>query len=125
MFPLLLAHLWGDYILQNDWMVRNKTSNSGACAVHVLMYGIPFLFIMDMTASAWLVIVITHFIIDRYRLARYVIYARNRCVDNYKLKDSDAFGFRSGTPEHISFFVCVLVDNTLHLTINYLAYTYL
>lgn len=38
-----VAHLTGDFILQNDWMVRNKKVRSFACLVHVLVYLLPFL----------------------------------------------------------------------------------
>ena len=32
----------GDYILQSDWMVREKGRNSFACMVHCIAYGLPF-----------------------------------------------------------------------------------
>lgn len=34
----LLLHLWGDYILQSDWMATNKTRNHWAAAVHAGCY---------------------------------------------------------------------------------------
>ena len=41
---VFVAHLVGDFILQNEWMALNKKRNSFACLVHVLVYLIPFLF---------------------------------------------------------------------------------
>jgi hypothetical protein len=38
-----VAHLIGDFILQNDWMASNKKHGSVACLLHVLVYLIPFL----------------------------------------------------------------------------------
>jgi len=39
-----VAHMVGDFILQNDWMALNKKRNSFACAVHAVVYLMPFLF---------------------------------------------------------------------------------
>ncbi len=39
----LVAHLVGDFILQNEWMASNKKHRSFACLVHVLVYLLPFL----------------------------------------------------------------------------------
>ena len=72
----LILHLIGDYLLQSDWMALNKTKCSKAAAAHALVYSLPFL-ILDPSLAAFSVICITHFFIDRFRLARYVVYARN------------------------------------------------
>ncbi len=39
-----LAHLIGDYLLQNDWMASGKKSSSWICLAHVATYLLPFLF---------------------------------------------------------------------------------
>jgi Protein of unknown function (DUF3307) len=76
----LLAHLWGDYLLQSDWMAQNKTKRFGPAAFHAFVYALPFL---PLAWSArdpslcWFVIISTHFVIDRYRLARYLVWAKN------------------------------------------------
>jgi hypothetical protein len=72
----LLCHLIGDYLLQSDWMATEKTKKSTAALAHVLTYGLPFL-LLTHSISALFVIVGTHFIIDRWRLARYVVWAKN------------------------------------------------
>lgn len=72
----LLAHAIGDYILQSDWMAMEKTKRSWAALCHVVTYAVPFLFFRP----SWLalaVIVGTHFVIDRWRLARFVVWAKN------------------------------------------------
>ena len=42
MFEMLIGHLVGDYLLQNDWMAENKAKHKGlgwlTCAVHCLLY---------------------------------------------------------------------------------------
>ena len=60
----LLAHLAGDYVLQSDWMAREKTSRIAVALAHALCYSLPFLFLRP-SLAAWLVIVGTHATIDR------------------------------------------------------------
>ncbi len=72
----LLAHLIGDYILQSHWMAENKTKAFWPAFVHALLYSLPFVLIAP-SGQAWGVIFFTHFLIDRYRLARYLVWAKN------------------------------------------------
>jgi hypothetical protein len=72
----LVAHAIGDYLLQSDWMANEKTKRSLAAALHAITYAIPFLWLRPSWA-ALAVIVGTHFLIDRWRLARFVVWAKN------------------------------------------------
>lgn len=72
----LVAHAVGDYILQSDWMATRKTSSSVAAAAHAICYTLPFLLITQAPA-ALAVICGTHFVIDRWRLARFVVWLKN------------------------------------------------
>lgn len=65
----LLAHLFGDYVIQNHWMANTKTVKTRAALVHALTYCIPFLLLAP-SGHALLAIGVTHFVIDRFRLAR-------------------------------------------------------
>jgi hypothetical protein len=59
-----VAHLIGDFILQNEWMVASKKTKSYVCLVHVVVYLIPFL----LTGLQWwqiLLIGAQHFVQDR------------------------------------------------------------
>lgn len=77
----LLAHLFGDYVLQSDWMANNKQQKWLPAIAHALTYGLCFLVMMLVTGTvsvpALAVIVLTHLAIDHWRLARYVVYAKN------------------------------------------------
>ena len=74
----LVAHAIGDYVLQSDWMANQKIKRLWIALVHALTYYIPFAFLVpDISMKAWLVIVITHAVIDRWRLARYVCWLKN------------------------------------------------
>ncbi len=72
----LTAHVVGDYILQSDWMATEKTKRSLAAIAHVATYFLPFL-ALTTSWKALLFIAGTHFIIDRWRLARYICWAKN------------------------------------------------
>lgn len=72
----LLAHLIGDYCLQSHWMATTKTSKSSAALIHAVLYTVPFLLITR-TPVVLAVICSTHFVIDRWRLARYVVWLKN------------------------------------------------
>jgi hypothetical protein len=72
----LLCHFIGDYFLQSSWMANEKTKSHFPALVHVLTYGLAFLFLRPSWAALF-VIVSTHFVIDRWRLARYVCWAKN------------------------------------------------
>jgi len=58
-----LAHLIGDFLIQNEWMAVNKKNNPFVAFVHVLAYLIPYVF----TGLLWwqiALIGITHFAQD-------------------------------------------------------------
>jgi hypothetical protein len=146
----LILHLIGDYLTQSDWMAQNKTKSSLPAAVHALVYGAPFLLFLVANAPnptlAGFVIVGTHFLIDRYRLARYVVWAKNWLgprtpwyfeadgtwtdVDRGKVARSGewatapwsackATGYPPERPAWLAVWLLIIADNTLHLAINY------
>lgn len=131
----LLLHLWGDYILQSDWMAKGKTSWWFPCSVHVLFYSAGFL-LLHPSWLAMLVVAGTHYLIDRYRLARLVVYVKNWIPakpEFWRKNWGPVFwyhtltptGYPEGTPDFMAVWLLIIADNTLHLTINYLALRYL
>lgn len=66
----LILHLVGDYVTQNHWMANRKTQSTIPCLVHVVLYTLPFL-LLQPSWEALAVIAGTHFVIDRFRLAKY------------------------------------------------------
>ena len=128
----LLAHAIGDYVLQSDWMATEKTKKSVAALCHVLTYVLPFLFLRP-SWPAMAVIVGTHFVIDRWRLARFVIAAKNWLGGN-PLRESlisywhgcnQATGYPENTPVWLSVWLLIIADNIMHVAINGLALKYL
>lgn len=113
-------HLIGDYITQNHWMAINKTENSLkgylACFIHVAIYSLPFLFIASF--NAFLIIFISHFLVDKYRLAIYLIKLKN-----WEWKSLN-FGFSEETPVWLSMWLMIITDNSIHIIINFFTIKY-
>jgi hypothetical protein len=111
-FGLLIGHLAGDYILQNDWQAANKIKPGWrgllACVVHCLLYG----FAIWVFAHHWLpwygaaAVAILHFPVDRFRLARHWM----------QLVGQAQFATGPLAPWSV-----VVVDNVIHLLVLYTA----
>lgn len=118
----LLAHLIGDYTLQSDWMARTKKQSWMSCSIHALFYTLPFLFLIDdISGTAMFWIWLTHLVIDKTMLVSNVIRLRNMLGDGFRpwrSGETSAFGMYKDVPQHVQFFVFVLVDNTLHILCN-------
>lgn len=137
----ILAHAIGDYIIQSDWMARNKTKNDWAALIHAVTYSLPFLLIIPYQSFpvVWLAIVLSHFVIDRYRLARYLCWIKNgprQRQSNHTTLISDwwthgewvpitATGYPSAMPPWMSFWLLIAADNIAHVCINGLAIRFL
>ena len=112
----LICHLVGDYVLQTDWMARTKASSLVAAVVHSMVYSLPFVLI---TGLSWALLVIwsTHTLIDRYRLASFVIRLKR-----WSWKDGE---INTSLSADINMMLLIVIDNTIHLTINYFSIKYL
>ena len=121
----LLLHLIGDYVTQTDWMATEKTRKNAAAVAHAVVYSLPFMLLTD-SLPALLTICLTHLWIDRYRLARYVVFAKNWATNrNLKWADCSATGYPSTTPAWLAVWLLIITDNTMHLCINYAALRWL
>ena len=115
----LLLHFIGDYITQSDWMANEKTKRAWPALCHSIVYSLPFLLIVDL--PGWLAIWSTHYLIDRYRLARYVCYAKNFLGSReywYKWDDCKGTGYYKDRPAWLSVWLLIIADNTIHIIIN-------
>ena len=122
---LLVAHLIGDYVLQTDWMAQEKTKGVLPALVHAVVYTVPFIFIFGDIFEPLLLIAITHFIIDRWRLARYVNWARNWVGPPSHLHswyDCQKTGCHKDRPDWIAVWLMIITDNAMHLLINGVAW---
>jgi len=144
----LIAHLWGDYVLQNHWMAVTKKHKlwwgALACLIHATLYTLPFAFLVDWSeprvAAAKLTLIgSTHYVIDRKQII-------NRWANFYGAGKlgwlmQRIFGLLrklagSSDPAHARFsipnsmcpdappflgvWLVIIIDNTVHLTINHI-----
>jgi len=114
----LVAHAVGDYVLQSDWMANEKTKRSVAALAHVFTYALPFLFLRP-SVTALAVIVGTHFMIDRWRLARFVVWAKNFLgPGNPPWALCSGTGYPAGRPPWLAVWLLIIADNVMHVLIN-------
>jgi hypothetical protein len=119
----LVAHAVGDYILQSDWMADNKTKDSVAAAIHAITYTLPFLLI-TWSPVPLAVICGTHFVIDRWRLARFVVWLKNGPYSiqrGYVWKPITATGYPDHKPPFLAIWLLIIADNILHVICNAVA----
>lgn len=108
----ILFHFLGDYIFQNNWMANNKTSKNLPAFIHATIYSLPFILFLNINFYFWLIIYISHYLIDRYRLAVYWVKLVNW---NWKSKN---FGFKESVPMWLSCWLMIIIDNIFHICIN-------
>jgi len=126
----LLLHAIGDYVIQSDWMANKKAEKSwtglAAVIVHALTYTLPFL-VLTQKPLAIFAIFFTHWIIDRHRLARYVVWAKNFIGppgSNYPWAECNATGYHKDRPPFMAIWLYIYADNVLHVICNGAAILY-
>jgi hypothetical protein len=115
-----IAHLFGDYVIQSDWMAAEKTKRWWPAVAHAVTYGLPFL-LLTQHLVALVIIVGTHAVIDRYRLARHVAWTKNNLAPagyNPPWRECKATGYSESKPRWMAVWLMIVADNTLHVAIN-------
>lgn len=132
LFVGLLAHGVGDYVFQSEWMAREKTERWAPALAHGAAYSVPFVALVVLPPwlrgsllSGLLALAIlggTHVVLDRFRLARHVIFAMNRLLSPPRYwrpwPECSKTGYPPGKPEWMAFWLMVIVDNLIHILIN-------
>jgi hypothetical protein len=116
----LLAHLVGDYIFQTHHQASEKTKRWGPAVAHAATYTAAYL-PLTRNFKALVVIGGSHVLIDRYRLARHIVWAKNQFAPEAYRPEHTATGYPDDTPPWLSFWLLIAADNTLHLLINHIA----
>ena len=146
----LLAHLIGDYVLQNHWMAMRKTHSFIVALVHGFFYALPFIILFE--PSWWQILLIqgSHVLIDYFRVASWwkrfwgvgeigwlpgkllpligykPIVKHSGNDDNAETSIVLARNFPASNdiidraPVYLDIWLLILIDNTLHLSINHL-----
>lgn len=112
----LVAHAVGDYILQSDWMANQKTKQTIAALIHATLYSLVFLLFRP-SITAFTVILVSHFLIDRFRLARYVVWLKNQMKPGTR-QQLTATGYPDDAPFWLTVWLLIIADNILHVLIN-------
>jgi hypothetical protein len=114
----LVAHAVGDYLLQNDWMARHKGGSHLAALTHVFFYSLPFLFLTQNPLTL-VVIAGTHFAIDRWRLARFLIWGWSRIFPGGRpWNECSKTGHPPDLPDYMARWLLIIVDQIMHILIN-------
>lgn len=117
---LALAHLLGDYVVQTHHQARRKTESWAQALAHAASYTACHLLV---TRSPWRLAVIggTHAVIDHYRLAKHVNWAKNQLAPAEYRPGHTWSGYPEETPDWLAGWLLFITDNTIHLGINALA----
>lgn len=89
MFELLLGHLAGDYLLQNEFMAMNKSKNTWigwlAAFIHCILYTFAVCLFTWNFQLIWIIAVfLSHFPIDKFGLAdKYMRYIKRSGLKDY------------------------------------------
>lgn len=129
---MLLGHLTGDYLMQTDVQARYKSKRGIqghlVCLIHCWVYASTvMLFVVASTrdplsiplmrlAQMFLMIMLTHYPIDRWSLARWWLSSIGRRPPGPTIHDA---------MDGVYWLVYVVVDNTMHLllmTVGFMAF---
>lgn len=119
----LVCHLIGDYVIQSDWMATEKTKRLWPAFVHAVSYSIPFWFIIDWDRQPWalFVIVLSHAVIDHWRLARHVCWGKNLASPaafRHPWTECVGTGYHRDRPAWLAVWLMIITDNVMHVLIN-------
>lgn len=121
---ILLAHLVGDYLLQTHWMATQKVTRWWPAIAHGLTYTIPYVFVTQ-SPLALFVIFSTHVVIDRFRLAKHLMWFKNQFAPKANrptwAEAKANAGYNQDVPAWMSTWLMIVADNTVHLIINTIA----
>ncbi len=113
----ILAHLVGDYLFQTHHQAVRKTAAWGPALAHAATYTAAHL-PLTRNWKALAVIGGTHALVDRYRLARHVVWAKNQLAPAEHRPEHTATGYPEATPPWLAVWLLIAADNTIHLLIN-------
>lgn len=129
---ILLGHLIGDYLLQNNWMANNKSKHKGlgwfTCVVHCILYTLAVCVTTWTFTIEWVIWVFcTHFFIDKFALAeKYLKYIKGRSIQKFLVdEESQEYSPHTSLRGSVVLFVYIAVDNTLHLILMVYGWRYL
>jgi len=129
-FRMVLGHLVADYLLQNNWMAKNKKQQKLPLLVHCLIYTVVVGgFTPEFPIYLWPLIFLSHIILDGTHLIdKWFQLIRGRSIkamkDDYISLISCSYANDDDVMRHssiaITWFVQIVADNTIHIGLLYL-----
>jgi len=134
----LLVHGFADFFFgQASYQAINKSKKNAPAIFHAFLYTACFL-ILTLHWKALILIGVTHFLIDRYSIPKYLLFAREWILNPKSWRatwaSSNQTGFFDHTgdewgysntdkirPQFLTVWLYIIVDNLMHLFINYMA----
>jgi hypothetical protein len=140
-FRLILGHLVGDYLLQNNWMALNKKKHQNVAIIHCLIYTFCILIFVlpEIWAAAklmgilWMLVVIpsiyfSHYLIDSTNIVdKWLGFIGGRSYESTKQYLMNETPTEEQKRYMVSYTALVqtVADNTLHLLFLYLIFVFL
>ena len=140
----LIAHIFGDYVLQSDWMARAKKTWLYVAFIHAIIYTVPFLLFFG-PCWALVIICVTHALIDHYDphklwMRFYGVFQQGWIMKGIRLRQRDkwktycdernykyedvTYPEESPPPDFLGVWGTIINDNAWHLLINWAALAY-
>ena len=131
---ILLGHLLGDYVFQNQWMALSKNRNTGRCLVHCAVYTACVCILTSSNLWWQAIVFLSHFPIDRWSLGeRWLKLIRGRSIEEFIRNGHEDLGLPAeATAEQrhnyvaarggFSALVFAAVDNTFHVVLMFLGW---
>lgn len=121
-FEMLLGHLTGDYLLQNDYLAKNKADNTLAgwlaAVIHCILYTFAVCLFMWNFQLIWIAVVFcSHFFIDKFAFGKwYLKHIKGMEMDDYRSY------YHGELHAGFTAVVYTVTDNTMHLILMWGAY---
>jgi hypothetical protein len=128
MFELLLGHLAGDYLLQNDWMAKNKADNDLAgwlaAFIHCIIYTFAVCLFMWNFDLIWIIVVFnSHFWIDKFALGeKYKKLIGSSTLKEFVHRNNPSITRREIVEGGFASLTYTITDNTMHILLMWGAY---
>ena len=133
LFRMLIGHLIGDYIFQNNWMALNKKTNWIAGVAHCLVWTLCVVAwvpeIAKSTYSIWIIfaIFISHIVLDATNfvdnLLDFLGGRSYKSAEKYCARE-DIPDFKKAYMRCYTAIIQTVADNTLHLIFLYNIFTF-
>ena len=106
-------------------MAISKKDSLIVATIHAATYSIPFLFLTEPSILAIALIISSHAVIDRFSLAKYIVFAKNCLAPTLPTwSECKATGYPSDTPAWLAVWLLIVADNAMHIIMNALALQY-